>query len=188
MSQEQPSSVSGHTVRLGPPGRAPQHLRAIDEVGQVLQPLSIELFGTRFANTATTDIKTSMLLTAFFISSPFVAIVVNVLQRAQAMSGLSPLKAGLALLPFLPASPFATALSGFLTSNLKIPPFYLILTASSLQLVGVSMSCSYPTSQSEVPPSQYGFEVIMGMGFGLGLITILTFALRSCSGGREAHR
>lgn len=114
--------------------------------------------------------------TAFFVGFPFVAIVVNVPQRAQAVSGLSPLKAGLALLPLLLASPFATALSGFLTSNLRIPPFYLVLAASVLQLIGVGLSCSYPSDQTEVPPSQYGFEVIMGIGFGLGLTTILTFA------------
>jgi hypothetical protein len=114
--------------------------------------------------------------TAFFVGFPFVAIVVNVPQRAQAVSGLSPLQAGLALLPLLLASPFATALSGFLTSNLRIPPFYLVLAASILQLIGVGLSCSYPTDQTKVPPSQYGFEVIMGVGFGLGLTTILTFA------------
>ncbi|GFF41879.1 hypothetical protein IFM58399_06416 [Aspergillus lentulus] len=118
----------------------------------------------------------AMLLTAFFVGFPFVAIVVNVPQRAQAVSGLSPLKAGLALLPLLLASPFATALSGFLTSNLRIPPFYLVLAASVLQLIGVGLSCSYPSDRTEVPPSQYGFEVIMGIGFGLGLTTILTFA------------
>ncbi|RHZ55168.1 uncharacterized protein CDV56_106552 [Aspergillus thermomutatus] len=119
---------------------------------------------------------TAMLLTAFFVGFPFVAIVVNVPQRAQAVSSLSPLRAGLALLPLLLASPFATALSGFLTSNLKIPPFYLVLGASILQLIRVGLSCSYPTDQTKVPPSQYGFEVIMGIGFGMGLTTILTFA------------
>jgi hypothetical protein len=97
-------------------------------------------------------------------------------QRAQAVSGLPPLKAGLPLLPLLLASQVATALSGFLTSNLKIPPVYLVLAASVLQLIGVGLSCSYPTDQIEVPPSQYGFEVIIGIGFGLGLTTILTFA------------
>ncbi|KAJ5595531.1 MFS general substrate transporter [Penicillium hispanicum] len=119
---------------------------------------------------------TAMLLTAFFVGFPFVAIVVNVPQRAQAVSGLSPLRAGLALLPLLLTSPFATALSGFLTGNMKVPPFYLIFGASVLQLIGVGLSCSYPTDQTEVPPSQYGFEVIMGIGFGMGLTTILTFA------------
>ncbi|KAG2012349.1 hypothetical protein GB937_007178, partial [Aspergillus fischeri] len=119
---------------------------------------------------------TVMLLTAFFIGFPFVAIVVNIPQRAQAVSSLPPLRAGLALLPLLLTSPFATALSGYLTSNLKIPPFYLILGASILQFIGVGLSCSYPTDQTKVPPSQYGFEVIMGIGFGLGLTTILTFA------------
>jgi hypothetical protein len=105
-----------------------------------------------------------------------VAIVVNVPQRAQAVGDLSPLRAGLTLLPLLLTSPFATALSGFLTSNVKISPFYLVLGASILQLIGVGLSCSYPTDQTKTPPSQYGFEVIMGIGFGMGLTTLLTFA------------
>jgi hypothetical protein len=51
-------------------------------------------------------------------------------------------------------------------------------------LIGVGSSCSYPTDQTEIPPSQYGFEVIMGIKFGLGLTTILAFA---CAVVKERH-
>ncbi|KAF4627477.1 hypothetical protein G7Y89_g10678 [Cudoniella acicularis] len=83
--------------------------------------------------------------TAFFIGFPFVAIVVNIPQRAQAVYGLSPTHAGLALLPLLLTSPFATALSGFLTSNMKVPPLYLILIGAVLQVgrCGVDMFAAY---------------------------------------------
>ncbi|TVY75574.1 Efflux pump FUS6 [Lachnellula suecica] len=118
----------------------------------------------------------SMMATAFFIGFPFVAIVVNIPQRAQAVYGFSPIRAGLALLPLLLTSPLATALSGYLTSNRRIPPLYLIVIGSVLQLLGVGLTCSLPTNATKSPAAQYGYEVIMGFGFGAGLSTLLTLA------------
>ncbi|KAF2093099.1 drug resistance transporter EmrB/QacA subfamily [Rhizodiscina lignyota] len=119
----------------------------------------------------------AMMLTAFFIGFPFVAIVVNIPQRAQAVNGRSPFGGGLVLLPLLLASPLATALSGILTSKFKVPPFYLIFCGSILQLVGVGLTCSLPIdTTSRIAPQQYGYQVIMGLGFGLGLSTILVIA------------
>lgn len=117
-----------------------------------------------------------MMSTAFFIGFPFVSVVVNIPQRAQAVNGLSPVRAGIALLPLLLTSPFATAVQGVLTSNFKVPPFYLMLIGAVLQLVGVGLTSSLPTDRYRIPPQQYGYEVIMGLGFGLGLSTVLTLA------------
>ena len=114
--------------------------------------------------------------TAFFVGFPFVAIVVNIPQRAQAVAGQSPVNAGLGLLPMMLSSPLATALSGYLTSNAKVPPFYLVVVGSVLQLIGVGLTCSLPTDTTTIAKAQYGFEAIMGVGFGLGLTTLLTFA------------
>ncbi|KAM5344235.1 hypothetical protein ACJ41O_012772 [Fusarium nematophilum] len=118
----------------------------------------------------------SMLLTAFFVGFPFVSIVVNIPQRTQAVYGLSPVRAGLTLLPLLLTAPVATAVSGFLTSNAKVPPFYIVMAASIFQLIGIGLTCSLPTDSATLPAAQYGYEVIMGVGFGLGLATLLTFA------------
>lgn len=92
------------------------------------------------------------------------------------MYGLSPVNAGLTLLPLMLASPVATVLSAFLTGKAKIAPFYIILVACVLQVVGLGLTCSLPTETTSVPIAQYGYEVIMGFGFGLGLTTLLTFA------------
>ncbi|KAL2365114.1 hypothetical protein RJZ56_001917 [Blastomyces dermatitidis] len=100
--------------------------------------------------------------TAFFTGFPFVAIVVNIPQRAQAVSGLSSVKAGLALLPLLLTSPLATAASGIFTSNFKIPPFYLILLGSVLQVIGVDLTCALPTKSFDVSPQQYGYKASHG--------------------------
>ena len=43
-----------------------------------------------------------------------------------------------------------------------------------LQLVGVGLTSSLPSSQGGIPHAQYGYEVMMGLGFGSGLVTLLT--------------
>ena len=125
-----------------------------------------------------------MMSTAFFIGFPFVSIIVNIPQRAQAVNGLSPVRAGIALLPLLLTSPFATAVQGLLTSNYKVPPFYLMLIGGLLQLVGVGLTSSLPTDVHKIAPQQYGYEAVMGLGLGLGLSTVLTLAPLVVS---EAH-
>ncbi|KAF4469185.1 MFS-type transporter [Fusarium albosuccineum] len=121
-------------------------------------------------------LSASMLLAACFMGFPFVSMVVNIPQRAQAVYDLSPTNAGLILLPLLLTSPLATALSGFLTGNAKVPPFYLIVGGAVFQVLGVGLMCSLPTESTSLPKTQYGYEVLMGIGFGLGLTTILTLA------------
>ncbi|KAK3501075.1 putative MFS multidrug transporter [Neurospora crassa] len=124
----------------------------------------------------------AMLASSFFIGFPFTAIVVNIPQSLQAVYGYSPQKAGIALLPLLLLSPVATAVSGYLTSSRNIPPVYVILVGSVFQLIGVGLTCLLPTlpikgaDDAHVPASQYGFEAIMGIGFGSTLSTILTLA------------
>ncbi|KAJ4312717.1 hypothetical protein N0V84_009779 [Fusarium piperis] len=103
-------------------------------------------------------------------------MIVNIPQRAQTVYGVSPVQGGLTLLPLLLTSPLATALSGFLTGNAKVPPFYLVLVASVLQVIGIGLTCSLSTDSKSIPKAQYGYEVLMGIGFGLGLTTLLTFA------------
>lgn len=71
-------------------------------------------------------------------------------------------------------SPLASALAGLLVTKLEIAPFYLILGGAALQLVGVGLTSSLPSSQDGIPHAQYGYEVIMGFGFGFGLATLLT--------------
>lgn len=103
-------------------------------------------------------------------------MVVNIPQRAQAVYGMSPSRAGIILLPMMLTSPAATVLSGYLTGNAKVPPAYLITIAAVLQVLGVGLTCSLSTDTTDMPDAQYGYEVLMGVGFGMSLATILTFA------------
>ncbi|KAF5646232.1 major facilitator superfamily transporter [Fusarium sp. NRRL 52700] len=121
-------------------------------------------------------ISSAMLLTTCFIGFPFVSMVVNIPQRAQAVYGLPPSRAGIILLPMMLTSPVATVVSGYLTGNVKVPPAYLIIIAAVLQVLGVGLTCSLSTDATHMPNAQYGYEVLMGFGFGMGLATVLTFA------------
>ncbi|KAF4454427.1 hypothetical protein F53441_3054 [Fusarium austroafricanum] len=121
-------------------------------------------------------ISSAMLLTACLVGFPFVSMVVNIPQRAQAVYGVSPSRAGIILLPMMLASPAATVLSGYLTGHAKTPPAYLVIIAAVLQVLGVGLMCSLPIHSDDIPAAQYGYEVIMGIGFGLSLATVLTFA------------
>ncbi|KAI9662563.1 MAG: hypothetical protein M1821_008730 [Bathelium mastoideum] len=114
-----------------------------------------------------------MMLYGFFTGFPFMVVIVNLPQRFQAVNAVSPLLAGIYLLPLLLCSPLASGLSGYLVSNLKIPPFYLIVAGSTLQLVGICLLGSLPSVPLHLEKQQFGYEVIMGLGFGIGLSTIL---------------
>ncbi|SPJ85735.1 related to multidrug transporter [Fusarium torulosum] len=121
-------------------------------------------------------ISSAMLLTTCFVGFPFVSMVVNIPQRAQAVYGMSPSNAGIILLPMMLTSPAASVFSAYLTGNAKIPPVYPIVVAAALQVLGVGLTCSLSTEPIHMPNAQYGYEVLMGIGFGLSLATILTFA------------
>ncbi|KAF4968689.1 hypothetical protein FSARC_3975 [Fusarium sarcochroum] len=121
-------------------------------------------------------ISSAMLLTACFVGFPFVSMVVNIPQRAQAVYGLSPTRAGIILLPMMLVAPAATVASGLLTGRAEIPPAYLIIVAAVVQVLGVGLTCSLSTNATGLPDALYGYEVLMGVGFGLSLSTSLTFA------------
>jgi hypothetical protein len=115
---------------------------------------------------------------AFFAGFPFTSLVVNIPQRFQSVNGVSASRAGISLMPLLLMTPFASALSGLLVSNRKfrVPPLYLVLLGSSLQLIGVGLDSSISTNVEDgIQKIQYAYEVFMGLGFGLVLSSLLTF-------------
>jgi hypothetical protein len=57
-----------------------------------------------------------------------------------------------------------------------VPPVYIIILGSVTQVIGIGLTCSLPTNTLTFPSQQYGFDVIMGIGFGLTLSTLLTLA------------
>jgi hypothetical protein len=114
---------------------------------------------------------------AFFAGFPFTSLVVNIPQRFQAVNGTTAQRAGISLLPLLLMTPLASGLSGYLASNqkLRVPPLYLVLLGSCLQLIGVGLDSSISTNVTNgIQKVQYAYEVLVGIGFGLVLSSLLT--------------
>ena len=108
-----------------------------------------------------------------FTGFPFLAVIINLPQAHQAVNSMSATAAGLSLLPLLLLTPPASALAGCLGTKVRIAPFYLIVAGAALQVVGVGLASSLPTSQTSLPRAQYGYEILMGLGFGFGLTALL---------------
>lgn len=73
-------------------------------------------------------------------------------------------------------SPLGTILSGLLVTKIKIPPVYLFLVGASLQTIGVALTGTLSVSNKGVPPAQYGYQVILGLGIGLTTDLIIVAA------------
>ncbi|KAL2875725.1 hypothetical protein SGCOL_009036 [Colletotrichum sp. CLE4] len=113
-----------------------------------------------------------LFLTAFFTGLPFMTALINLPRRFQAVHGLSPFAAGVHTLPLLLSSPLAAAVSGPLATIMDVPPFYLLLFGACMQILGVGLASSVTPDKLR---DLLGFEVIMGFGFGMTLVTVLIY-------------
>ncbi|KAH6632551.1 major facilitator superfamily transporter [Chaetomium tenue] len=114
-----------------------------------------------------------LLLNAFLTGFPFMAAIITIPQRFQVVNGLGAIDAGIRMLPLLLCSPIATIVASVLLSKLRLPPLYVLVAGCSLQTIGVGLFSSLDSSHLEVPSYQYGYQVLMGCGFGLNLSTVL---------------
>jgi hypothetical protein len=100
-------------------------------------------------------------------------ITINLPQRFQTVSGLSPSQAGLRLLPLVVCSPIASATAGLFVTKFKIPTVLLMLVAGSIQIVGIALMSTISPDDFSVTAHTYGYEAIMGLDFGLSLSVVL---------------
>lgn len=101
------------------------------------------------------------------------AALINIPQRLQVLNGTTAVNAGLRMLPLLLCSPVATTISGWILSRFKLPPLYMLAVGCALQAIGMGLFSSLPSSDTRIRPAQYGYQVIMGFGFGFNLGTLL---------------
>lgn len=87
-------------------------------------------------------------------------------QRFQLVYGTSGLDAGVRLIPFTAAIPLSSIVASGLAGKRKVPPLYLIIVGSCLQIIGFALMATLPASLN-VPARLYGFEVIAGWGCGI---------------------
>ena len=95
-------------------------------------------------------------------------------EKFQLVNEASSLTAGLYLLPLLGASAIGSYLGGAISSRRNNTP-YTLIASMLLQLVGCGLLSTLGNT-IEIPPKQYAFEVILGLGLGMSLstATILT--------------
>lgn len=95
--------------------------------------------------------------------------------RFQTVNGLSPLDAGVRLLPFAFVSPLGSVITATMTSKAKVAPIYILFTTATLQTIGVALLSTLPTTFG-IFSDQYAYQVLAGLGTGgaTGLLVLMT--------------
>ena len=97
-----------------------------------------------------------MLLNALFLGAPWFVAIFQLLQRLEVVNGASSLEAGLRFIPFTLAAPLGSVVAPAIAQKGTIPPIYLVVFASIIQVVGFIL-LSTLSSSSSVAPAQYGY-------------------------------
>ncbi|KAI1743096.1 putative efflux pump antibiotic resistance protein [Xylaria scruposa] len=87
-------------------------------------------------------------------------------QRFQLINGLSPLDAGVRLIPFGAALSLGTIVSVQTASKLRIPAIFILMAGALLQVVGFALLGTLNPS-AKLPPLVYVYQVIAGLGCGI---------------------
>ncbi|KAM0308054.1 hypothetical protein ACHAO8_010387 [Botrytis cinerea] len=105
---------------------------------------------------------------------PWNAVTINIPQRFQVVNGMSPVAAGVRLIPFNALIAFGTVIANILVGKAHIPLICLMLIGSILQIVGISLMSTIPNG-SDVNPAIYGYEAIAGLGIGIvyGMVIVI---------------
>ncbi|CAD6569077.1 MAG: hypothetical protein ASARMPRED_002393 [Alectoria sarmentosa] len=114
------------------------------------------------------------MLAAFFSGIPLYSIYIYLPQRFQIVNGLSPLNSGIHLL-LVPLVCFTATGIGSGLSFITNVSYPLLVAALALQCLSIGLMTTLPSTAS-IPASLYGYESILGFGFGLALPTISTIA------------
>lgn len=109
----------------------------------------------------------SAMLSAFLVGIPFYSIMIFLPQRFQLENSLSPVQAGVRMLVVLVVSSIATGLAAYICifKNIMFP---LIVIAIAFQVLGLGLMSSLPTT-GDIVARQYGFQAIVGFGFGVSM-------------------
>jgi len=127
-------------------------------------------------------------ITAVITGFPYYVVIYNVPLHLQIVNGKSPLMAGLGLLPLLVSTATGSMLGGAVSSK-KDLSFYTLTVGSCLITIGTGL-LSTISDGSKVDPKIYGFEVLVGLGFGLSVSTSSILAAIQCEikdHGKQTH-
>ncbi|KAF2798438.1 MFS general substrate transporter [Melanomma pulvis-pyrius CBS 109.77] len=122
----------------------------------------------------TSRIWLGMTINALSLGAVWISGVFQLPQRFQVVHGLSPLAAGVRVMAYTGAAPISSIITA-LVAKKGVPPIYLVLGASCLQIIGFALLGSLPASTT-ISKAQYGYQVIAGLGCGtnISLLTLMT--------------
>ncbi|GAW18970.1 hypothetical protein ANO14919_084540 [Xylariales sp. No.14919] len=107
-----------------------------------------------------------ILLNFVLLGGPTVICMFILPQRFQLVYGTSGLGAGVRLVPFTAVIPLGSIFASILSGKAKVPPVYLLILGSVLQVIGFALMGTLP-STLDIPPRIYGFQVLAGWGCGI---------------------
>ncbi|KAI3324202.1 putative multidrug resistance protein fnx1 [Xylariaceae sp. AK1471] len=107
-----------------------------------------------------------ILLNFVLLGGPTVICMFILPQRFQLVYGTSGLDAGVRLIPFTAVIPVGSIFASVLAGKIKVPPVYLLLLGSALQVLGFSLIATLP-STLDIPSRIYGFQILAGWGCGI---------------------
>lgn len=108
---------------------------------------------------------------------PYNIIVIDIPQRLQTVNGISPLGAGIRLVPFNFMIALGCILINVFAMRTRIGPIYLVLAGSVIQLVGLSLFSTLSSNDiiAPAPSVFYGWEILSGFGIGMvwGMLLVI---------------
>lgn len=122
-----------------------------------------------------------LLLVCFFTGLGFITLIIVLPQHFQVVFQDSPAKAGYRLLAMTLIVPFGSGAAGCALQTLRCPPLYVFLTGFAFIILGTGLSTISTHVRGEFPTSEYGFQIIMGFGFGINLAAVVMAAPLSFS-------
>ena len=108
---------------------------------------------------------------------PYNIIIIDIPQRLQTVNGISPLGAGIRLIPFNFMIGIGCIFINVFAMRTRIAPIYLLFAGSVTELVGLSLLSTLSTNEimTPAPPVLYGWEVLTGFGIGMvwGMLLVI---------------
>lgn len=116
-----------------------------------------------------------ILVSVFLTGAPFTVALIQIPIQAQVVYGKSPLDAGIRLLPFAILVAIGAILSATLAGKIKIPPIYIYVCGSAIQIVGFAL-LSYSPIRTIEGKAQYGYHAVAGFSIGVNLACLSLMA------------
>ena len=109
---------------------------------------------------------------------PYFVVIYSLPLRLQVVNGKSPLLAGVSLLPMLGAVAVASMVGGAVNGK-KNNTCATLVVASLFMVMGTALLSTLKNT-FQVEPKMYGFQVFVGLGFGLTVSTVSLGAALEC--------